>query len=110
MSVNFNQYLLVGVVLPFTYFPDDDAEAYFDSPYRGIAHHQGLCILSDGMGGKYTVIGRVLQKSPVNEPLGAGILAMPEVDEALRAEVAQALEAQFGIKDSPSLLFLTHYR
>lgn len=68
MSVQCNTYVMQGVL-----FMHDDMESvkplckkfepYEDSAFEGIKHHEGLCVLYDGMNGKYVAIGRVLAKT-----------------------------------------------
>lgn len=65
MSVQVNHYVVWGVCI----HPGarkvtlESLEPYIDSPFKGIEHHNGLCVLYDGMCGKYLVVGRVLKKS-----------------------------------------------
>jgi len=65
MSVQCNTYVINGALLPYEEFKDryDDLEPYMDSAFKGIHHHKGLCVIFDGMNGKYVAIGRVLAKT-----------------------------------------------
>lgn len=108
-----NTYVMWGVLLPFKEFADrEDFEAYTDSAFKGIHHHNGLCILDDGMNGKYMAIGHVLEKTPnhegFNEPIplqGFPILSF---------DVFRRVEELIGrpLKDDEHCgwLVLTHYR
>lgn len=99
MSVQSNTYVMAGVKLPFDHFSDEQREAmddYRDSAYHGIQHHNGLCVVDDGMCGEYTFIGRVLAKS-IDEH-GSGIPPTDcTVSEELRAEVAGLLIKHFDL-------------
>ncbi|WP_434681315.1 hypothetical protein J3P77_09475 [Pseudomonas sp. R1-18] len=119
MSVQSNTYLLVGVMLPYDHFDDvhDDPyevlEPYTDSAYKGIEHHNGLCVLYDGMGGSHIAIGRVLAKSDdqngnygFNAPIDATTAMTPE----LQAEVAKLVQQQFNFAPDVRAWILTHYR
>lgn len=111
MSVNFAQYWVYGVV---TDYPETEEayealEAYCQSNHSPIAHKQGLAVLLDGMGGKYMVAGRILAKSELDYALGSGPVAVPEVSEETKAEVALALREQLGLTQTPSVVLVTHY-
>lgn len=118
MSVQSNTYVLVGVMLPYDHFTEEQHEEllppYRDSAYKGIEHHNGLCVITDGMSGKYVAIGRVLAKSDdqngnygFNEPVDLDNASSPE----LRNEVEELIYEHFGFED-PSVRdwVFTHYR
>lgn len=78
MSVQQNHYAIIGAKFGFDEFYEKVCEAlglasrddfedkddlYHDSAFKGIHHHNGLCIISDGMGGKYVYVGHVVSKS-----------------------------------------------
>ena len=119
MSVQMNQYLMIGVKLPcdFTFGNEQDREAtyekmepYMDSAFKGIKHYNGLCIVDDGMNGKYCMVGRVLQKSSNGETLD-GPVCMEDEHAVLIPMVKELLHAQFGLENAPvKLWFFTHYR
>lgn len=128
MSVQTNQYVMVGVQLPFrTKFaqkPEDiseedwnqeDAEyelldPYMDSAFKGIHHYNGLCVISDGMNGEYTMIGRVLEKSEVGQFLD-GVFCLSDEQKLIVDITKELIEAQFGIEDPDvKIMFFTHYR
>lgn len=111
MSVNFSQYWVYGVV---TGYPEseeayDVLEDYCQSNRSSIEHKQGLAVLLDGMGGKYMVAGRILEKSELDYPLGSGPVAVPDVSDEIKAEVALALREQLGLTQTPTVVLVTHY-
>jgi hypothetical protein len=82
MSTQLNTYVLVGVKLPYDHFSGDDLdtdadyeklEPYMDSAFKGIEHHNGLCVLFDGMNGKYIAAGRVLAKTDESDGFNGAI-------------------------------------
>lgn len=116
MSVQSNTYIMVGAKLPFDQFTEDQyeelLEPYRDSAYKGIQHHNNLCVVADGMGGRYVFIGRVLAKTDdqngnygFDKPIDATAAMTPE----LQAEVATLIQQQFGLAPDVRLWIFTHY-
>lgn len=117
MGVQSNTYIMVGVMLPGDYFTEElreTCEAYYDSAYKGIHHHQGLCILDDPMAAKFIAIGRVLAKSDdqngnygFDKPFDATAAMTPD----LHQEVQELLREQFSIPTPDVRVWVfTHYR
>jgi hypothetical protein len=114
MSVSTNQYLLLGVKLP--YQGEDFSkltEEYEDNGYKDeIKHKNGLVVITDGMSGEYCFVGRLLEKSVINTMLNGPVLFRePTFIEAgamyeLIRETFPMLE--FG-SDSIATWFFTHY-
>lgn len=113
MSVQVNTYVLCGVKLPFRECDDDAAfeklEPYFDSAFKGVHHHNGLCVIDDGMNGNYTFIGRVLAKTQnyehFNEPVST------DISELEKELIANLISAQFSIeKPNVKVWVFSHYR
>ena len=98
MSVQCNTYVMIGASFPYDFFGDDDMyeklEPYMDSAFKGIHHHNGICILSDGMNGEYFVVGRVLAKSADHQGLVAPLVVRTTDNE--RSEVKHAIEQALG--------------
>ncbi len=114
MSVHSNTYVLVGVKLPFEHFNEDQREsheAYTDSSRKGIHHHNGLCVIDDGMSGEYCFIGRVLAKS-IDEHCEGICPTDCTVDGTIVvAEVADLLKQHFDLDDPDVRVWaFTHYR
>ncbi|ADJ22976.1 hypothetical protein Hden_1162 [Hyphomicrobium denitrificans ATCC 51888] len=70
MSTQANTYIMRGAL--FTYDEvkqhlgnemHDRLRPYEDSAFKGIEHHNGICVLSDGMNGKYVAVGQVIAKT-----------------------------------------------
>ncbi len=117
MSVNCNTYVIIGVQVPYDEkFKGDDNyekyEDYHDSCNDGIHHHNGLCMLSDGMSGKYVVIGKVLKKTENHRGFYDGPIDLCEIDAdgEERKYVGSLIKAQFGIDKEPTVLVVSHYR
>lgn len=118
MSVQSNTYVLVGVMLPYDHFTEEQHENLFpeyrDSAYQGIEHYNGLCVITDGMSGKYVAIGRVLAKTDdqngnygFNKPLDLTEASSAE----LRDEVSDLIVKHFGVEAPLSRDWVfTHYR
>lgn len=113
MSVQSNTYVMVGVKLDYDHFTEDEfdeLEVYRDSAYNGICHHNGLCLIEDGMGGEYCLVGRVLAKSIDEDGEGLPITECT-VTAGLRAEVSDLLAQHFGLSEPDVRLWaFTHYR
>lgn len=116
MSVQTNTYIMVGVMLPYDSFTEEqheqDFDDYCDSAYKGIHHHNGLCVLADGMQGEYVAIGRVLKKT--NDQNGDYCLSEPvdcSLSDDLRDEVSLLLTENFGLdKPDVKIWAFTHWR
>jgi len=116
MSVQVNTYLVIGVTLPYddkwkgdNYEKFDD---YHDSAFGGIHHHNGLCMLSDGMCGNYVVIGKVLKKTDNHRGFDCDPIDVSEIDSdgSDRAYVGSLLKAQFDIDKPATIMIVSHYR
>jgi hypothetical protein len=102
-----NTYCLVGALLPYAPFEShgwyDKLEPYMDSPYEGIKHHDGLCVLFDGMNGKYVAIGHVIAKTgnhcgfeePIEVPSGA-LPELPNLEQKIRRLVPDDVPVRIG--------------
>lgn len=113
MSVQINQYLMFGVKLPFekSEFSYEKYEPYLDSPFEGIRHHNGLCVVDDGMNGKYMFIGRVLAKSLDGNHIEGPFDCTTELSITNKDMLSALIRTQFGIeKPEIKLWFFTHYR
>lgn len=116
MSVQMNTYCIVGALLPYKPFRDDKwhdkLEPYMDSAFEGIKHHDGLCVLFDGMNGDYVAIGHVIAKTedsqgfdkPIEVPSGNPLTEMPELEKKIRALVPNGVEVRIGC------YVISHYR
>ena len=114
MSVQANTYVMTGVVLP--YMKQDGLyeklEPYMDSAFKGIHHHKGICVVFDGMNGKYIVIGRVHAKTENHQGLD-GVHSFDTPSPDIRELIAAAASDLIGQDISPAdvkPLVLTHYR
>lgn len=117
MSTQSNTYMMVGAKLPYDQFTEEQHEelldTYRDSAYKGIQHHNDLCVVVDGMSGRYVFIGRVLAKTDDQNgnygfynPIDATAAMTPE----LQAEVTTLIQQQFGLALDVRLWAFTHYR
>lgn len=113
MSVQVNTYVLCGIKLPFREWEDESAyektEPYLDSAFKGVHHHNGLCVVDDGMNGNYTFIGRVLAKTKnyehFEEPVSTDISGLE------KELIASLISAQFNIeKPEVKVWIFSHYR
>lgn len=113
MSVQVNTYVLCGVKLPFRECEDDNAyeklETYLDSAFEGIHHHNGLCVVDDGMNGNYTFIGRVLAKTKNYEHFYDPVST--DISELEKELISNLISAQFDIeKPDIKIWVFSHYR
>lgn len=119
MSVQANTYIMRGALFSYdavkSQLGDDyDAklEPYMDSAFKGVQHRDGLCVLCDGMNGKYVAIGQVIAKTEnhqgFDEVYGFADGSFgPNKDLVLKDRI----EILTGINDAKiEWLVLTHYR
>jgi hypothetical protein len=113
MSVQMNTYVLIGDVFDYAKLKDryDELEPYMDDAFYGIHHHKGLCVIYDGMNGRYVAIGRVLAKTRDGEGFDAPVqipLLTPDAEE--RAALAEQIAALAGQAAQVRHLVISHYR
>lgn len=112
MSVQVNTYIAFGAMMPFSTLNEDEYdtyEPYMDSAFKGIHHHNGLCVIRDGMNGEYVFIGRVLAKSRVHEHFDQAMT--PEVTPTEMELIGNLIASQFDIaKPEVKLWIFSHYR
>jgi hypothetical protein len=117
MSTQLNTYVLVGVKLPYDHFSDGSSsdedferlEPYMDSAFKGIEHHDGLCVLFDSVNGKYIAAGRVLAKTGESDGFSGAIDA--HMSPALQTEVAALLQQHLQIATPDVRVWvISHYR
>jgi hypothetical protein len=123
MSVQMNQYLAYGYLLPYeesektlkTKYSEDQIEElfenYHDSAFdKEIVEINGCSLISDGMNGEYNFFGKILKKSDVYEPMET--IVIPKVSGKIKKNVEEEFLKVFGtnFEIKPELILLTHYR
>lgn len=111
MSTNYNQYIILGIKVPFDSFTYEQLEDYGDNGYKEeTGQNEGITAIFDGMNGKYIIIGKVLYKSEINEPL-EGIIDLNVQDDFEEARIAVKLNLLFKINYSNDvkLWLVTHW-
>lgn len=114
MSTQVNTYVMVGALFPYDMFRNADFERinpYTDSAFKGIHHHEGLCVLFDGMNGEYVAIGRVLEKTGNHDFFEYPIRIAPLGDaerQSLHNDIRRLiqLEGDFSVQQ----LVISHFR
>lgn len=120
MSVQKNTYMLIGAKWEFKEFYElpeikKDVEKwagwkreddYHDSAFEGIHHHNGLCVISDGMNGKYVYVGCVIKKSDNYGDIDDYI----NDEEVTPEQVSQRIKDEFNIDVDCEMHVFTHYR
>lgn len=124
MSIQVNHYVVHGLMLPYKEAHDtmlsyggiedeDDAydfyEPYTDSAYEGIHHHEGLCVLSDGMNRKYFFVGRILTKTDNYEGFDEPI-EIPSLDKVGDDVLKELIKAKLGLEGEMKSYVISHYR
>ena len=115
MSVQVNDYLIHGIKLPYESGAEDKYEDYKDSAFEGIKEKNGLCVICDGMNGKYIFIGHVLAKSKDEERIADEPICInkEDVDRFARGRIAYLIYKEFNLEISTTdvkLWLVTHYR
>lgn len=114
MSVQCNTYIMWGAVFPFKEFREryDDFELYQDSAFKGIHHHNGLCVLYDGMNAKYFAIGHVLHKTENYEGFESpvALLGQPVLDFNVFQRIQEVIGRQLTNDEHVGWLVISHYR
>ena len=124
MSVQVNTYVILGVKLSCDWNKPDNFdelslerqeeleclyEDFYDDAFKGIHHHRGLCMLDDGMNGKYTIIGRVYAKTDEGEYFDKPFSI--EVTKDQIELVSSLIISNFGIQNPDVKLWIvSHYR
>ncbi len=113
MGVSVNQYLILGVKLSFGVLTSEATEDYEDNGYKSdIIHKNGLAVISDGMDGKYQMVGRIIEKGKVNQHL-EGQFCFEPVDQEKAEMLSGLINLSFpnltvGPQDI-KMWFVTHY-
>ena len=125
MSVNQNIYVIWGVRLNYDDFYtllknkynlttdevyDQIIEEYRDSAFEGIKHKNKLCVIMDGMCGKYVIIGYVIAKSDENQQGLEEVIAIQALPSKLKKQIKTNLREIFDIEENPQWLIVNHYR
>jgi hypothetical protein len=117
MGVQQNHYLLIGAKFGHKqfyslmedpeYFRREVENKYIDNAFKGISHHNDLCIISDGMDGEYVYIGHVMQKSGNYGSMGDYVNSRPTpTPETVR----EWIKKEFNIDAECDTHCFTHYR
>lgn len=124
MSVQVNHYVVHGIMLPYKEVKEtmssfggieceddmyDLLEPFEDSAYEGIKHHEGLCVIVDGMNGKYFFVGRVLAKTDMHEGFDEPI-EIPSLDKGGDVVLQELIKAQLGLEGEIKSYAFSHYR
>lgn len=123
MSVQVNQYLCYGYLLPYkesqealeAKYSEDEIEEifdkYHDSPFnKEIVKIDDCSLICDGASGEYNFFGKIFKKSENYLPMSTTF--MPKVTSKIKTNVQEQVLKVFG-KDcnvKPSVILLTHYR
>lgn len=112
MSVQSNQYLILGAKLDYDKYKSDDwlekFEPYQDSAFDLETNPKGLHCLFDGMNGQYVIIGHCLVKTELYESIDYMEIQTP-ADELVK-QIKDDLKAKLGIDKPLGLHLVTHYR
>lgn len=116
MGVDATHYVMIGIRLPYKHFPEEFSEseqyeAMHDNAYND-DFSEGVSIVTDGMNGKYAVVGRVIEKGVSDH--GNGIDMTEIVGKALRnpkliREIREALGEYAPETIQLSAICFTHY-
>lgn len=111
MSVNTNQYIILGVKIPYLIDREgslyDKVREYDDNGYKPVHRKDGLTAILDGMNGNYIFIGKVIVRSDVNESIDGPIEL--SYNQEIADLLSQLIKEKFGIKEEVKLWFVTHY-
>lgn len=124
MSVQQNHYMMLGAKFGYNEFHQrmseilgtdegadeswDYLDVYHDSAFKGIHHHNGICIISDGMSGEYVYVGHIIQKS--DNYGGLGDYKNPTETPSAH-EVQEAITRELGFENLHIAIHsFTHYR
>ena len=124
MSVQVNQYLIIGVKKDFNWSKEweketgkdfyDTFEGFMDDSAfkKEINHKDGIFCLYDGMNGKYIIIGRVLAKGCDDYPFIADgePMCFTQLSVLETELIENSIQRNFGIKEDLRHWLITHYR
>lgn len=109
MGTQINAYVMHGVVRDYKEFKGkfEELEPYMDSAFNGIHHKDGVCVLFDGMGGKFVAVGRVLAKTGNHQPFDEPVVCWPPDDED---ELQDAVSAIVGTPVTLRTFVISYHR
>jgi hypothetical protein len=124
MSINANHYVILGNIWRYDEFydlverkhgdvdtwRDEVEELYLDSSRGGIHHHNGVCILSDGMDGEYVIAGYVLNKSGECNDLSDHTAQWPGSPVSMWDDIGDNIHKALGFAKDVEIIAVTHYR
>lgn len=124
MSVQTNQYLLYGVMLPYEWHKEWEKEHGKDfyetfEPYmddsafdEGVNHKDGVFCIFDGMNSRFIAIGRVIDKSKDGELIAEeSPIALPEFSDLEEELLSSSITRVFGITNHVmAFYFITLFR
>lgn len=115
MSTSNVTYLVVGVLLASSYFTGEELDAiesqgYTDNVHkREVGNKAGLTVIHDGMGGEYTVVGKVIEKARAFDGEDLQMTDLTELPETFEAVKAQLVEHFSMTAADVRILAFTHY-
>ncbi len=118
MSVQANTYIMRGALLTYDAVKRhlgnnvfDTFKPYLDDAFKGVHHHDGLCVLFDGMNGKYVAIGQVIAKTANHQGFEEAYdFADGSFGENKDRVLREKIKALTGFDVDIEWLVLTHYR
>lgn len=123
MSVQVNQYIGYGYILPYNETEkileakhgqdnmEDLYDKYYDSAYdKKIVEVNGFSMITDGMSGKYFFFGKIFVKTRTDEMVDS--MEFPKLSAKVKKELLAEFENVFGYAPSqaPNACIISHYR
>ena len=124
MSVQSNQYLMYGTILPYSFCMEwekenpgkefyDTFDDYTDSAYTNKAGKDGIICLMDGMDSSYIIIGICFNKSMNHESISGPMMIsnpLTRIDMENYKNKVKYIFGQKSIEGEFGMILVTHYR
>lgn len=109
MGTTRTDYVMLAAKLPFNIIPFEKLEPYEDNGYNSeITVHNSITSVSDGMGGEYIFLGRVMEKAI--EPDGLAITNCRDYTNAEINHIRALIKNLFGLNNVDiSVWAFTHW-
>lgn len=111
MSVQINIYHATGIMFKYDEVKKeyDDFEPYMDSAFEGIKHHDGLCVLYDGMSGEYVFVGRIHRKTR-DDGVFHENFEFSNPEKETKELIGGLIKQTFGLDGDVKTWIITHHR
>jgi hypothetical protein len=103
MGVKATHYVTYGLKLPFKFFSEEQREElydlYDDNAYKEKITHEDISVISDGMGGEYLFIGKILAKGSESNGLEFTEISLSEAEERKTKDLVLSIIKKYNLEN-----------